>query len=55
MAGSGLSAIAVGLLFGANPILVTLLSLGWGLTVVADSAQFSAAISELAPTGTANG
>jgi MFS family permease len=53
MAGSGLSAIAVGLLFGANPILVTLLSLGWGLTVVADSAQFSAAISELAPTGTA--
>ena len=53
MAGSGLSAIAVGLLFGADPILVTLLSLGWGLTVVADSAQFSAAISELAPTGTA--
>ena len=53
MAGSGLSAIAVGLLFGANPVLVTLLSLGWGLTVVADSAQFSAAISELAPTGTA--
>jgi len=28
-------------------------SLGWGLTVVADSAQFSAAVSELAPTGTA--
>ena len=53
MAGSGLSAIAVGLLFGADPILVTIVSLGWGLTVVADSAQFSAAISELAPTGTA--
>jgi MFS family permease len=53
MAGSGLSAIAVGLLFGADPIVVTLVSLGWGLTVVADSAQFSAAVSELAPTGTA--
>jgi MFS family permease len=53
MAGSGLSAIAVGVLFGADPIVVTLVSLAWGLTVVADSAQFSAAVSELAPTGTA--
>jgi MFS family permease len=53
MAGSGLSAIAVGLLFGADPILVTVVSLAWGLTVVADSAQFSAAVSELAPAGTA--
>jgi MFS family permease len=53
MAGSGLSAIAVGLLFGADPIVVTLVSLAWGLTVVADSALFSAAVSELAPTGTA--
>jgi MFS family permease len=53
MAGSGLSAIAVGLLFGADPIVVTVVSLGWGLTVVADSAQFSAAVSELAPIGTA--
>jgi MFS family permease len=53
MAGSGLSAIAVGLLFGADPILVTIVSLAWGLTVVADSAQFSAAVSELAPAGTA--
>ena len=53
MAGSGLSAIAVGVLFGADPIVVTIVSLGWGLTVVADSAQFSAAVSELAPTGTA--
>ena len=53
MGGSGLSAIAVGLLFGADPILVTVVSLAWGLTVVADSAQFSAAVSELAPAGTA--
>ena len=53
MAGSGGSAIAMGALFGADPSIVTLVSLGWGLTVVADSAQFSAAVSELAPTGTA--
>jgi MFS family permease len=53
MAGSGTSAIAMGALFGAEPYVVTLVSLGWGLTVVADSAQFSAAVSELAPTGTA--
>jgi MFS family permease len=53
MAGSGLSAIVVGLVFGADPIFVTLVSVVWGLTVVADSAQFSAAVSELAPTGTA--
>jgi MFS family permease len=53
MTGSGLSAIAVGLLFGADPVVVTIVSLGWGLTVVADSAQFSAAVSELAPIGTA--
>jgi MFS family permease len=53
MAGSGLSAIVVGLVFGADPILVTLVGLVWGLTVVADSAQFSAAVSELAPSGTA--
>jgi MFS family permease len=53
MAGSGASAIAMGALFGADPYVVTLVSLGWGLTVVADSAQFSAAVSELAPSGTA--
>jgi len=53
MAGSGGSAIAMGALFGADPSIVTLVSLGWGLTVVADSAQFSAAVSELAPTSTA--
>jgi MFS family permease len=53
MAGSGASAIAMGALFGADPFVVTVVSLGWGLTVVADSAQFSAAVSELAPSGTA--
>ena len=49
MAVSGSCAMLVGLLFGAPlPLLLPLLLL-WGITVVADSAQFSAAVSELAP------
>jgi MFS family permease len=44
---SGISAIVIGFLFGGNPILLVLVSLVWGFAVVADSAQFSAAISEL--------
>jgi MFS family permease len=53
MAGSGASAVAIGFLFGANPAFVVALGIVWGMTVVADSAQFSAAVSELAPAGTA--
>ncbi|HEV8546270.1 MAG TPA: MFS transporter [Candidatus Limnocylindrales bacterium] len=53
MAASGTSAILVGLLFGAEPILTVVVGLVWGVTVVADSAQFSTAVSELAPAGTA--
>jgi MFS family permease len=53
MAISGTSAIAAGLLFGAAPILTVVVGLVWGVTVVADSAQFSTAVSELAPAGTA--
>ena len=46
---SGACELAVGLVFGRPlPVLVPLL-LVWGVTVVADSAQFSAAVSELAP------
>ncbi len=46
---SGSCAIAVGLFF-ASPLAVLLpLLLVWGISVVADSAQFSAAVSELAP------
>ena len=52
MAGSGASAVVAGLVFGADPAIVTLVGLVWGLTVIADSAQFSAAVSELAPPGT---
>ena len=53
MAISGTCAIAVGFLFGAAPIVTLVIALVWGVTVVADSAQFSTAISELAPPGTA--
>ena len=43
---SGACALAAGLLFN-NPTLLTALCLVWGFAVVADSAQFSAAVSEL--------
>ena len=49
MALSGTCCLGVGLLFGKPlPLLVPLL-LVWGVAVVADSAQFSTAVSELAP------
>src|SRR5207245_2918116 len=49
MALSGICALVVGMLFG-HPLVVLLpLLLAWGVTVVADSAQFSASVSELAP------
>ena len=53
---SGLCALSVGLLYGSHPALVVALCLVWGFAVVADSAQFSACISELCDpryTGTA--
>jgi MFS family permease len=53
MAMSASSAVVAGLLFGAPPWLVTIVALVWGASVVADSAQFSSAVSELAPPGTA--
>ena len=53
MACSGGSALAIGFLFGAAPWLTLVLGVFWGITVVADSAQFSTAVSELAPPGTA--
>jgi len=48
LAVSGMCCLVVGLLFGGNPILLTTVCLVWGFAVVADSAQFSACISELA-------
>jgi MFS family permease len=48
MAASGAAAIATGLLLGRPPALVLAVAAAWGIAVIADSAQFSAAISELA-------
>jgi MFS family permease len=45
---SGACALAVGPLFGCHPLLVGLLCLLWGAAAVADSAQFSASVCELA-------
>ena len=53
MAVSGSSAIVAGILFGAPVPIVVIVALIWGTSVVADSAQFSSAVSELAPPGTA--
>jgi MFS family permease len=53
---SGSCAIIVGALYGGQPLGVLAVCLVWGFAVVADSAQFSAAISELCQaeyTGTA--
>lgn len=50
LAVSGTCSLLAGLLFGGNPLLLTLLCLVWGFAIVADSAQFSAAISELCRT-----
>jgi MFS family permease len=53
MAISGTSAVVCGLLFGAPAWLVFAVAVVWGITVVADSAQFSSAVSELARPGSA--
>lgn len=44
---SGLCALVVGFLFGAHPMLIGIVCFVWGATVIADSAQFSASITEL--------
>lgn len=46
MAGSGACCLIVGFLFGKAPIALLLVAIFWGATVVADSAQFSASVSE---------
>jgi MFS family permease len=47
MAVSGSCCLVIGFLFGGNPILLLLVAAIWGATVVADSAQFSACVTEL--------
>ena len=44
---SGSCCLLVGFLFGGNPLLLLLIAAVWGATVVADSAQFSACVTEL--------
>ncbi len=44
---SGTCCLLVGYLFGQSPLLLILLCLVWGFAIVADSAQFSASITEL--------
>lgn len=45
---SGMCALGIGFLFGHNPVVLSAVALIWGFAVVADSAQFSACVSELA-------
>ncbi len=44
---SGATAIIIGGLFGADPWLLFAVSIFWGVTVIADSAQFSTSTAEL--------
>jgi len=48
MAISGACSILIGLFFGSSPWLILVIGLIWGFTVVADSAQFSTMVTELA-------
>jgi MFS family permease len=49
MAVSGACAAVIGLTFGGAPALTMAIALVWGISVVADSAQFSTAVTELSP------
>ena len=46
---SGGCALLIGLTFGGPPALTLAVATLWGITVIADSAQFSTAVTELAP------
>jgi len=47
MAVSGGCAATIGFLYGGSPLALTMVAIVWGITIVADSAQFSASIAEL--------
>jgi sugar phosphate permease len=44
---SGACCVVIGFLFGAHPALLLAVAAVWGASVVADSAQFSACVTEL--------
>lgn len=46
---SGTCAALIGLSFGSSPLLIIMICVIWGITVIADSAQFSTCIIELSP------
>ena len=48
---SGTACLAAGVVFGLSPVLVAVFVLLWGFVIVADSAQFSACVTELAEPG----
>src|SRR5438445_3017812 len=47
MIASGTCSIVIGFLFGGPPVALLIVAAIWGATVVADSAQFSACVTEL--------
>ena len=49
MALSGACAAVIGLTFGGPPALTLVVAVVWGISVIADSAQFSTAVTELSP------
>ncbi|HTM58697.1 MAG TPA: MFS transporter [Candidatus Udaeobacter sp.] len=49
MIASGICSLAVGLVFGAAPFWIAAIAWIWGFFVVADSAQFSALVTEVTP------
>ncbi|HKR65254.1 MAG TPA: MFS transporter [Thermoanaerobaculia bacterium] len=48
MAGSGACCLVIGFLYGKAPLALLVVAVIWGATVVADSAQFSACVTEYA-------
>ena len=48
MIASGCCALVIGFVAPGHPLLVTAIALVWGFAIVADSAQFSSSVSELA-------
>jgi hypothetical protein len=49
MALSAICALLIGFTFAGPPLITLLVAIVWGVTAIADSAQFSTAVTELAP------